>query len=82
MRRLLSAMYVWSMRLIAPAFGLDRWDISTSGGDYGFRRFNVTTGKWENRGLPPDGYPDTELWLLSAPGNIERAGIKRAAAEG
>jgi hypothetical protein len=63
MRRLLSAIYVWAMRLVAPMLGLDRWDISTSGGDFSYRRFNVGTGKWESRGLPPDGAPDVDAWL-------------------
>lgn len=51
------------MRWIAPLFGLDQWDISTAGDDYNFRRFNVKTGTWESRGLPPDGDPDYSDWL-------------------
>jgi hypothetical protein len=63
MRRLLSAIYIWAMRFIAPALGLDCWDISTSGGEYNFRRYNVSNGKWQSCGLPPDGCVDIQEWL-------------------
>jgi len=63
MRRLLSDMYISTMRFIAPALGLDRWAVSTSGEDYNFRRFNVESGRWERRALPPDGHPDLSKWL-------------------
>lgn len=55
-----------AMGVIAPALGLDRWDISTSGGDFHYRRWNVEAGEWESRGLPPDGSPDYSDWLTSA----------------
>lgn len=51
------------MTVVAPLLGLDQWDISTSGGDYNFRRYDVSTGEWLSCGLPPDGHPDCYEWL-------------------
>jgi len=61
MRRLLSAIYVWAMHLVAPAFGLDEWE--TWGDGDQFWRYDVARGEWETCGRAPDGCPNIGEWL-------------------